>query len=73
MVRLGNYLRRYRKTRKLKLVAAAALTETSAGSISKIEQGNREPTIRTIVNIADGYKLDCFKLLEKAVWDIRNG
>ena len=51
---IGENLRRLRTERNLSLGQLAKTSEISKGILSEIEKGNSNPTINTILKIADG-------------------
>ena len=57
---IGENLRRLRTERNLSLGQLAKTSEISKGILSEIEKGNSNPTINTILKIADGLSIPYF-------------
>ena len=62
---IGENLRRLRTERNLSLGQLAKTSEISKGILSEIEKGNSNPTINTILKIADGLSIPYTALLEE--------
>ena len=62
---IGENLRRLRTERNLSLGQLAKTSEISKGILSEIEKGNSNPTINTILKIADGLSTPYTALLEE--------
>lgn len=62
-VRLGNRVRDLRKKRGLTQVELAEMLGVDRSYLSEIETGKKDPSLRVLKTIADGFKLSLAQLL----------
>jgi transcriptional regulator with XRE-family HTH domain len=68
-------LKKYRETRNLSLEKLSQATGVSKGMLSQIENGNANPSISTLLKIANGLKMSFTTLLKErkpAIWVVDN-
>jgi transcriptional regulator with XRE-family HTH domain len=62
-VRLGNHVRALWRERGWKQVEVAEMLGLDRSYLSEIENGKKDPSLRVLKTIADGYKLTVSQLL----------
>lgn len=67
---IAENLKNYRETRNLSLDKLSLMTGVSKSMLSQIENGNTNPSISTLLKIANGLKMSFTALLQKRKPDI---